>query len=123
MEWIKYIVAILSGLAASIPLVVKLVEYINIAIKEKNWNELVKLTMGYMATAEKKFSDGTTRKDWVMSMVKTTAVTVNYDLDEVAITKISDMIDSICNVSKIINVIPESSVDSECASETVKAGT
>lgn len=35
MEWMQYVVAILSGLAAAIPLVVKLVEYIRKAVREK----------------------------------------------------------------------------------------
>ena len=36
MEWINYAVSILSGLAIAIPLVVKLIEYVKKAVKEKN---------------------------------------------------------------------------------------
>ena len=35
MEWSEFIVSILAGLAAAIPLVVKLVEYVQKAVKEK----------------------------------------------------------------------------------------
>lgn len=103
MDWINIVIAVLSGLATAIPLVIKLVEYVKKAIKEKNWNEIVKLTMSYMKTAETKFTDGATRKEWVISMVKTSASGIEYDLDETAIAKISDMIDSICEAAKIIN--------------------
>lgn len=105
MEWIKYIVSILSGLAVAIPLVVKLVEYVAVAVKEKNWNELIKLTMGYMVSAEERFADGAAKKDWVMSMVIASADTINYDLDELAVLKIDEMIDSICAAAKTINTV------------------
>lgn len=103
MDWVKIIVDILAGLAVVIPLVVKLVEAVQSATKEKNWNALLKMTIEYMETAESKFEDGATRKEWVMAMVKTSAVTINYELDDVAMAKISDLIDSICDAADIIN--------------------
>ncbi len=101
---VQIIVAILSGLVTAIPLVVKLVQYVSASDKEKNWNELVKLAIGYMTTAETKFTDGATRKEWVMGMIEASAKNINYDLDDVALQKISDMIDRICAASKTINV-------------------
>lgn len=103
MDWIKFVVDLLAGLAVAIPLVIKLIEYVKIATKEKNWNELLKMTIEYMKTAETKFSDGATRKEWVLAMVKTSAATINYDLDDVSLAKISDLIDSICDAADIIN--------------------
>ena len=41
MDWVEIIIAILSGLAACIPLVIKLVQYVEKAIKEKNWSALL----------------------------------------------------------------------------------
>lgn len=108
-NWVQIIVAILSGLATAIPLVVKLVQYVSASVKEKNWNELVKLAIGYMTTAETKFTDGATRKEWVLGMIEASAKNINYDLDDAALQKISDMIDSICAASKTINV-PSSAV-------------
>lgn len=119
MEWVEYVIAILSGLAAAIPLVIKLVQYVQKAVKEKNWPEIVKLVLSYMQTAENKFTDNATRKEWVISMVKAGAVGINYDLDDAAIMKIGDMIDSICDAAKIINVYPE---DVKEEIETEKAG-
>ena len=42
MEYMQYVVSILAGLAAVIPLVIKLIEYVQKATKEKNWNKLVR---------------------------------------------------------------------------------
>lgn len=103
MDWVKIVVDVLAGLAVVIPLVVKLVESVQCATKEKNWNTLLKMTIEYMKTAERKFEDGATRKEWVMAMVQTSAVTINYELDDVAMAKISDLIDSICDAADIIN--------------------
>ena len=36
-------------------------------------------------------------------MVQTSAATINYDLDEISLAKISDLIDSICAAADIIN--------------------
>ncbi len=100
MEWMKLLIAILSGLITAIPLVVKLVEYVQKAIKEKNWNELLRMVMNYMETAESKFDNGADRKEWVLAMVKASADTVNYDID---MNAVSDLIDSLCNMSKTVN--------------------
>ena len=100
MEWMQYVVAIVSGLAAAIPLVAKLVEYIRKAVREKNWNNVLKLVMELMEQAEGKFSDGATRKEWVMAMVQSSAKTINYDID---MDIISNLIDSLCNMSKVVN--------------------
>ena len=90
---ISLIVALLSGLATCIPLAYKLVQYVQKAAQEKNWNDL-------MEQAEKKFTDGATRKEWVMAMVQTSAEYINYPVDSVALGK---LIDTLCDMSKIVN--------------------
>lgn len=40
-SYINYIVAILAGLATAIPLVINLIKYVQKAVKEKNWNQVV----------------------------------------------------------------------------------
>lgn len=105
MEWVKLAVSILSGLAAAIPLVIKLVEYVQKAIKERNWNQVLKIVMELMETAETKFESGAERKEWVLSMLKASADSINYDIDYQAI---GDMIDSLCDFSKVINPATES---------------
>lgn len=97
---IQHILTIVSGLAVVIPLVIKLVEYVQKFIKEKNWTQLLSMVMDYMSEAEKNFSDGATRKEWVMTMVETSAKTLNYDLD---MTVVSDLIDNLCSMSKSVN--------------------
>lgn len=101
MEWLDLVVSILAGLAAAIPLVIKLVEYVQKAIKEKNWNVILSMVMNYMQIAEEKFDNGAERKEWVLAMVTESAKTVNYDID---MTVISNLIDSLCSMSKQINV-------------------
>lgn len=99
-EWVKLIVSVLSGLAAAIPLVIKLVEYVQKAIKEKNWNTMLDMVMKYMETAEDKFETGAEKKEWVLAMVKASADTINYDID---LAVIGEMIDRLCDMSNVIN--------------------
>ena len=98
---INIIVAVLSGLAACIPLVVKLVEYVKKATQEKNWAGLLGLVMKLIAQAEQKFTDGATRKEWVMAMVQTSAEYVSYPLDTQAL---SNMIDDLVKLTNKVNV-------------------
>lgn len=98
---INIIVAVLSGLAACIPLVVKLVEYVKKATQEKNWAGLLGLVMKLIVQAEQKFTDGATRKEWVMAMVQTSAEYVNYPLDTQAL---SNMIDELVKLTNKVNV-------------------
>lgn len=100
MEWYEILISILSGLVAIIPLVVKLVEYVQKATKEKNWNDLLKLVMNLMEQAEGKFNNGNERKEWVLMMVKASADTINYDID---LDQVSKMIDSLCAMTKAVN--------------------
>ena len=97
---VSTIVAILTGLAACIPLAVKLVQYVQEATQEKNWGMLLGLVVDLMEEAEQKFADGATRKEWVMAMVQVSAEYISYPMDTEAL---SDMIDALCNMSKIVN--------------------
>ena len=45
LNWVEIVISILTGLAAAIPLVVKLVEYVQKAVKEKNWNKMLDMVM------------------------------------------------------------------------------
>lgn len=111
MEWVNIIVSILSGVAACIPLVIKLVQYVKEAAKEKNWNTLLKLVMELMQDAEEMFEDGASRKEWVLHMVTSSADYINYDID---IEVVSKMIDDLCAMTKVVN---PPSVENETVSE------
>jgi len=100
MNWMNFTIAVLSGLAAAIPLVVKLVEYVQKAVKEKNWNKLIELVLRLMEEAEEKFDDGATRKEWVLAMVQASADSINYDID---IESLDTLIDNLCDMSKVVN--------------------
>lgn len=104
MEWYEIIVSILSGLAVTIPLVIKLVEYVQMAVKEKNWNQLLALIMRLMAEAEEKFDNGADRRQWVIGMVEASADIVNYEINP---EQVGDLIDQLCSMSKKVNAPKE----------------
>lgn len=101
--WIQIAISILSGIAVAIPLIIKLVNVVKDSVKEKNWNLLMKMTMDYMTEAEKNIASGAERKEWVMSMVIASAANINYPMTDEDIQKIEDLIDAICDASKILN--------------------
>ena len=100
IDWVKVIVAVLSGVAVIIPLVVELVKYVKLAVREKNWSNMLRLVMNLMAEAEDMFEHGADKKAWVLNEMKAVAATLNYDIDwEV----VSEMIDALCDMAKEVN--------------------
>ena len=99
--WIQAIISILSGVAILVPLIVKLVQYVQANAKEKNWSSLMVLVMNLMDQAEQMFDKGADKKEWVINELKAVASTLNYEIDW---NVVSEMIDKICDVSKEINV-------------------
>ena len=104
MEWYEILISILSGLVATIPLVIKLIEWVRKAIEEKNWNQLVTLVMNLMAQAEVLFDNGSDRKAWVIKSIEAAASTINYPID---LNQISQLIDDLCALSKKVNAPKE----------------
>lgn len=98
---VSVIVSILTGLAACIPLAVKLAQYAKQAAQEKNWGAFLGLVVDLIQQAEQKFNDGATRKEWVMAMVKTSAEYINYPVDSDAL---SELIDALVSMTKAVNV-------------------
>ena len=99
-EYINLIIAILSGIVTAIPLIIQLVKYVKTAIKEKNWNAVLAIVMDLMKQAEDKFDNGADRKEWVLAMVESMSDSINYDID---IEQIGNLIDALCQMSKIVN--------------------
>lgn len=100
IDWVQTVVSILTGLAVCIPVVVELVKQVQKAIREKNWTALMKLVMELMARAEELYQKGSDKKKWVMEMLAASENTINCDIDYAAV---SDMIDSMCDMSKVVN--------------------
>ncbi len=100
MEWVKLIIALVSGIAACIPLVIQLVKFIKEAAKSKNWAPLMQLVLKLMTEAEKNYATGTERKKYVIDSIKAMESTLNYDIDE---NVIAEMIDSVIKATKTIN--------------------
>lgn len=109
-EWVEIIVEILSGLIIILPLVAKLVKYVQAAAKEKNWQALLSLVTKFMQEAESKFATGAEKKDYVLLAVKASADTLNYDIDMETVSK---LIDDLCAMSKIVNAPKEEKVVAE----------
>ena len=105
MSWVDIVVSILTGLAVCIPLVVQLVNVVRASVKEKNWSQIVAIVLDLMKEAETLFSDGATKKAYVMASVESAAKSINYNYDEVAKQKVSDMIDAICETAKVVNQV------------------
>lgn len=99
--WINVIIAILSGVATAIPLIIKLVETVQDAVKAKNWTPLMQIVLRLMQEAEENYSTGADRKEYVMDSVVAMKDSLNYEID---LDAISSMIDSIVAASKQINV-------------------
>jgi uncharacterized membrane protein len=104
MKYMNAIISILSGLAVCIPLVVKLVNTVTANVKEKNWSAIVAMVFDYMKQAETMSASGAGKKQWVMSMIEQSAKTLNYPLDDESREKISALIDSACDMAKVVNV-------------------
>lgn len=105
MDILELLVEILGGLVVIIPLVVKLVEYVKKSALEKNWNNLIRLLLNLIATAEEKFDNGADRKQWVIAMVQASANTINYPITE---KELGDLIDNLVALTKKVNIaIPE----------------
>lgn len=103
-KYIELIIAVLSGLITTIPLVYQLVVYVKKSVKEKNWKQLLSLLISLMQTAETKFNNGVTRKEWVLAMISTSAEFLNCNI---SIEDVSRMIDSLCDMTNVINVNKE----------------
>lgn len=99
--YINAIIAILTGLVTAIPLVIQLVKYVKEAVRGKNYSNVMALVMSLMAEAEEKYSEGAQKKEYVLSAIKSMEKTLNYDIDEEAI---SAMIDSLVDITKKINI-------------------
>lgn len=100
-QTLQIIVQILTSLVTLIPMVFALVKWITIAVKEKNWNNLLSLILSLCAEAEEQFTSGADKKQWVMSMVKSSLNTINYEIDD---DTLSALIDSLIELTNKVNV-------------------
>lgn len=100
MDILKLIAAVASGLVIIIPLVIQIAKRGDQVVKEKNWPVVLAKVIELMETAEKMFEVGADRKAWVMEALRLCADSIDYDIDY---DVISDMIDRLCTMSKVIN--------------------
>ena len=98
--WIEIIIAILTGLATCIPLVIKLIQTVKESVKAKNWTPLMQLILRLMAEAEENYTTGSEKKAYVIDSIESIKSTLNYDVDMDAVDA---MIDAIIIATKKIN--------------------
>ena len=98
----NHILSIVSGILTCIPLVYKICQVISENVKAKQWNQIVSLVTRFMVEAESKFETGAERKTYCMAMIEASAKTVECPID---MEKVSDLIDSLCAMSKQVNVM------------------
>ena len=99
--WIEIIVAILTGIATCIPLVIKLVQTIKEAVKAKNWAPMMQLVLKLMTEAEDNYVTGAEKKAYVLDSIEAIKGTLNYDVD---MDVVANMVDAIAEITKKINV-------------------
>lgn len=116
--WLDIAIGVLSGLSVAIPLGITLYKTIKNLIQEKKWNELVKMTLGFMTEAEQKYSDGADKKALVLAMVQKSAEQIGYNLNVEAENKISALIDDVCDAAKIINTKIEETTNNKQLNDT-----
>ena len=104
MNYTQLIVSICIALAVLIPLGFKLYKTSEQLVREKNWPRLVSMLSKYMEEAEQLFEDGADKKAWVLVMIQTTAKQIDYDLTDEDIENLSNLIDTLCDMSKVVNV-------------------
>ena len=102
MDYVIVILKLICFLAAQIPLIIQLIKYVKTAVKEKDgWKRLVGLALIYIQEAEKLYDNGAKRKEWVTTMILTTADQIGYKLSE---DELSKLIDDLVGMSKNVNV-------------------
>ena len=99
--WIEIVIAILTGLATCIPLVIKLIEVIQDSVRNKNWAPMMQLVLRLMTEAEEQYSTGAEKKEYVLNSIDAMKDSLNYDIDMDAV---GAMIDAIILTSKKINI-------------------
>lgn len=94
------IIHILSGLIVCIPLVIKLINVTKEAIQNRNWYIIISLLSTFIIEAEELYTDGATKKDYVLKMIKQADPKLNYNLTDDDYAKIDSMIDELVAMTK-----------------------
>lgn len=102
-QYINSFISIVTGLLICVPLVVQFVKVCKQMVVNKQWTEIVTLAAELMMQAENSIDSGSERLSWVMGMLKQSAVTAKYDLNDEDWYKIEKMIRSMCDMAKVVN--------------------
>lgn len=100
--WFELLVEVFKVIGIAIPLIIVLVKYVKIAVKERNWRQLIKDVMKLIGEAEEYTNlSGEGKKQFVIESVKEMAHTINYEISD---EELSTLIDSIVALTNKVNV-------------------
>ena len=103
MKVIELATILLMGIGALIPAAVRFVQVVQNAVVTRNWTKIISIVTALMAEAEERMEDGATRKEWVMGMTKAAIEQAGYNMTEKDWEDVGTMIDSFCEMSKVVN--------------------
>lgn len=98
---LEFIAAIAAGVATALPLIGKLLKTVDELRRSRNWGNLLGIVTDLMAEAENQLNAGADKKAFVLSGVEVLANSVDYEID---MDELSELIDSLCEMSKKVNV-------------------
>lgn len=102
-EILKFVVQCFVTVSAVVPLIIALVKYINKYLNQSDWDKLVQLVIDLCIEAEANYSNGSDKKNWVMSMTRKMCGSIGYDMSDSDSDKISNLIDDLIDLSLEIN--------------------
>lgn len=102
MGWFEIVIQIVLILVSVTPLVIALINFVRKCATEKNWKALVKVALHVITEAESKFDNGDDKLDYAISVIKTAAKDIEYEISE---EEIKTLINDVIAVTKQVNAI------------------
>ena len=95
------LIGIIAALVAlAIPFIIALIQFVRTNIKNKNVGPFINFVLNMITEAEKLFSSGAEKKQWVVGMVNSASNTIGYKLDT---EKLGQLIDDLVAMTKQVN--------------------
>ena len=100
-EWIDLIIAICGAITVIVPLGINLYKAMVALIKEKNYAKILEIMKDAAVEAEKLYSTGAERRDYVLNILKVSCENLKVDYDENKLdTELTKFIDATKKINK-----------------------
>lgn len=113
-DTITLIIQLLISIIPVSLLVVELVKYVKLSVKEKNWKQLVQLINSLVIEAEKLYTDGVEKEDYVVKMTMYAAEKINYEITE---EEVREFVRNLIAVTNVVNIDKSSEISEDVPSE------